>query len=101
MSGGVTAPLLRSLRRQHHLGLMTVGQEWSDIMRTLHHHHPPEAHTQGMGLSVADRCDRCGARAMVRLEHAATGWEAVLLLCAHHHREHGVALRADGWVVKS
>ncbi len=35
-------------------------------------------------LSAADRCDRCGAQAYVRV--ALTGGE--LLFCAHHYREH-------------
>jgi hypothetical protein len=40
-------------------------------------------------LTSADRCDRCGARAYVRvlLDH---GLE--LLFCAHHHRQHASAL---------
>jgi len=35
-------------------------------------------------LSVADRCDRCGAQAYVRV--TLPGGE--LLFCAHHYREH-------------
>ncbi len=35
-------------------------------------------------LSAADRCDRCGAQAYVRVFLA--GGE--LLFCAHHYREH-------------
>ncbi|MCG2799758.1 MAG: hypothetical protein L6367_14635 [Cellulomonas sp.] len=35
-------------------------------------------------LSAADRCDRCGAQAYVRVSLA--GGE--LLFCAHHYREH-------------
>jgi hypothetical protein len=40
-------------------------------------------------LTAGDRCDRCGARAYVRvlLPH---GLE--LLFCAHHHRQHTAAL---------
>ena len=41
-------------------------------------------------LSAADRCDRCGARAYLRTV-LASGSE--LLFCAHHAREHAVALR--------
>jgi hypothetical protein len=40
-------------------------------------------------LTAADRCDRCGARAYVRvLLH--DGLE--LLFCAHHNRQHASAL---------
>ena len=42
-------------------------------------------------LTAADRCDRCGAQAYLRVELAA-GSE--LLFCAHHAREHGDKLRA-------
>jgi hypothetical protein len=42
-------------------------------------------------LSAADRCDRCGARAYVRVV-LPTGGE--LLFCAHHGRRHEAALRA-------
>lgn len=40
-------------------------------------------------LTAADRCDRCGAQAYVRVV-LATGGE--LLFCAHHGREHAAAL---------
>ena len=39
-------------------------------------------------LTAADRCDRCGAQAYVRVV-LATG---ELLFCAHHAREHATAL---------
>jgi formylmethanofuran dehydrogenase subunit E len=35
-------------------------------------------------LSAADRCDRCGAQAYVRV----TLPSGELLFCAHHYREH-------------
>jgi hypothetical protein len=41
-------------------------------------------------LTAEDRCDRCGAQAYLRVE-LQTGGE--LLLCAHHAREHGAALK--------
>lgn len=41
-------------------------------------------------LTAADRCDRCGAQAYVRVT-LATGGE--LLFCAHHGREHAPKLR--------
>jgi hypothetical protein len=42
-------------------------------------------------LSPADRCDRCGARALVRAVMPGGG---DLLFCAHHGREHAARLRA-------
>ena len=42
-------------------------------------------------LTAADRCDRCGAQAYVRVVLESSGGE--LLFCAHHAREHGAALR--------
>lgn len=41
-------------------------------------------------LTAADRCDRCGAQAYLRVELQAGG---ELLFCAHHAREHGDKLR--------
>ncbi|WP_460445758.1 DUF7455 domain-containing protein [Angustibacter aerolatus] len=40
-------------------------------------------------LTAADRCDRCGAQAYVRVTLASGG---ELLFCAHHGREHAAAL---------
>jgi len=44
----------------------------------------------GSALTTADRCDRCGAQAYLRVE-LQTGGE--LLFCAHHAREHGDKLK--------
>jgi len=41
-------------------------------------------------LTAADRCDRCGAQAYLRVLLMSGG---ELLFCAHHGREHGDALR--------
>jgi hypothetical protein len=41
-------------------------------------------------LSAADRCDRCGAQAYLRVELQSGG---ELLFCAHHARAHGEKLR--------
>ena len=41
-------------------------------------------------LTAADRCDRCGAQAYLRVELRGGG---ELLFCAHHAREHGDRLR--------
>jgi hypothetical protein len=41
-------------------------------------------------LSPAERCDRCGARAIVRAVLPGGG---DLLFCAHHGREHAAKLR--------
>jgi hypothetical protein len=42
-----------------------------------------------VALTAADRCDRCGAQAYVRVL-LPNGLE--LLFCAHHNREHSSAL---------
>lgn len=44
----------------------------------------------GTALSAADRCDRCGAQAYLRVEMPSG---AELYFCAHHGRQHGDALR--------
>ena len=41
-------------------------------------------------LSAADRCDRCGAQAYLRVQLQSGG---ELLFCAHHAREHGDKLK--------
>ena len=41
-------------------------------------------------LTAADRCDRCGAQAYLRVELSGGGQ---LLFCAHHARAHGDRLR--------
>ncbi len=41
-------------------------------------------------LTAADRCDRCGAQAYLRVQLAGGG---ELLFCAHHARQHGERLR--------
>jgi hypothetical protein len=40
-------------------------------------------------LAVVDRCDRCGARAYVRVLLPS---RRDLLFCVHHHRQHACAL---------
>jgi hypothetical protein len=40
-------------------------------------------------LTAADRCDRCGAQAIIRAVLPAGG---ELLFCGHHGREHKVRL---------
>ena len=45
---------------------------------------------EGATLSAADRCDRCGAQAYVRVT-LASGFE--LLFCAHHSKEHADKLK--------
>lgn len=49
-------------------------------------------------LTVADRCDSCGARAHVR---ATLPSGAELLFCAHHGREHDDVLRAAGATIET
>ena len=41
-------------------------------------------------LTAADRCDRCGAQAYLRVELQSGG---ELIFCAHHAREHGDKLK--------
>ena len=41
-------------------------------------------------LTAADRCDRCGAQAYLRVVLTSGG---ELLFCAHHGRAHGDKLR--------
>ena len=41
-------------------------------------------------LKAADRCDRCGAQAYVRVRLSSGG---ELLFCAHHGREHAPRLK--------
>ena len=47
--------------------------------------------TASAPLTAADRCDRCGARAYIRVLLPGGG---ELLFCAHHGRAHQDALRA-------
>jgi hypothetical protein len=46
--------------------------------------------TEAPPLSPADRCDRCGARALIRAVLPGGG---DLYFCAHHGREHAARLR--------
>jgi hypothetical protein len=48
--------------------------------------------TASAPLTAADRCDRCGARAYIRVVLPGGG---ELLFCAHHGRAHQDALRAQ------
>ena len=45
---------------------------------------------EGAELTAADRCDRCGAQAYVRVT-LASGFD--LLFCAHHSKEHADKLK--------
>ena len=48
-------------------------------------------------LTVADRCDRCGARAHVLVSvFVADGRHHELLFCAHHYRQHEAKLLFSG-----
>lgn len=46
-------------------------------------------------LTAADRCDRCGAQAIVLAQNSETGSEFVF--CAHHIKENKDGLRAAGY----
>ena len=45
---------------------------------------------EGAALNAADRCDRCGAQAYVRVA-LNSGFD--LLFCAHHSKEHADRLK--------
>ena len=45
---------------------------------------------EGAALNAADRCDRCGAQAYVRVT-MANGFE--LFFCLHHSKEHAAKLK--------
>lgn len=47
-------------------------------------------------LRAADRCDRCGAQAYIRVLLPDGG---ELLFCAHHGRKHSEALKSKGAVI--
>ncbi|MGL5858490.1 MAG: DUF7455 domain-containing protein [Angustibacter sp.] len=47
-------------------------------------------------LTAADRCDRCGAQAYLRVQLGSHG---ELLFCAHHGREHAPALAQRAAVI--
>lgn len=42
-------------------------------------------------LTVSDRCDRCGAQALVRVQLESG---SALQFCSHHFKEHEVRLRS-------
>jgi hypothetical protein len=48
--------------------------------------HVTTAVARDAALTAADRCDRCGAQAYLRVELPGGG---ELLFCAHHARKHG------------
>jgi hypothetical protein len=48
-------------------------------------------------ITAADRCDRCGARAYIRVTLPGGG---ELLFCAHHGRAHASALKARDAVIQ-
>lgn len=58
------------------------------------------AEVQGVAtgvLTALDRCDRCGAQAIVRREHTDLALE--LQFCAHHDTKHGAPLAEQGFTV--
>jgi hypothetical protein len=60
---------------------VSPGGCWIETMNTT---------TEAPPLSPADRCDRCGARALIRAILPGGG---DLYFCAHHGREHAARLR--------
>jgi hypothetical protein len=65
---------------QHHRTTRTTTRE-GDVTSALASHPP---------LTAADRCDRCGAQAYIRVTLVSGG---ELLFCAHHGRAHEAKLR--------
>jgi len=53
--------------------------------------------TEAPPVSPAERCDRCGARAVVR---AVLPGGADLVFCAHHGRQHAESLRAAAATIR-
>jgi hypothetical protein len=47
-------------------------------------------------LTLNDRCDRCGAEALVRLEVLVASEPMDLVMCAHHARHFEPGLAASG-----
>jgi len=48
---------------------------------------------------TSDPCDRCCAHPHVKWTR--DGAPQPLLMCAHHSREHGPSLAANGWVART
>jgi hypothetical protein len=69
---------------------MSGGRFWSrSAGRRRESQIPDEVSAFAGALTAADRCDRCGVRAYVRVL-LPKGLE--LLFCAHHHRQYASAL---------
>ena len=69
---------------------MSAGRFWTRGSRRRRESQlPDEASALAGALTAADRCDRCGVRAYVRVL-LPNGLE--LLFCAHHHRQYASAL---------
>lgn len=47
-------------------------------------------------LTLNDRCDACGPGSQAFVEAWAPGWPQSLLLCGHHFKRHGPALKEQG-----
>lgn len=50
-----------------------------------------------MTLNATDRCDRCGAQAIITCDSLT--WASSLLFCLHHYKEHSVELGRLGVVI--
>ncbi len=55
--------------------------------------------SQPQSLTASDRCDRCGAQALVRVLIPKGPPGADLLFCLHHSRAHSEKLRETGAVL--
>lgn len=54
-----------------------------------------DANHPSVEFSAEDRCDRCGAQALISAEK--NGQE--LLFCLHHGKQHHLALEVDDWTI--
>jgi hypothetical protein len=69
---------------------MGAGRFWTRGSGRRRESEVPDGASVPVGtLTTADRCDRCGARAYVRV---LLPNDLELLFCAHHHRQYASAL---------
>jgi len=76
----------RSTRQPRKVNVMSGSKFWT---RDAGRWQEGEEAVLAATLSAVDRCDRCGARAYVRVLLPS---DLELLFCAHHSRQHASAL---------
>lgn len=50
-------------------------------------------------LTKLDRCDRCSARAYMRVYKKIKRKNGELIFCMHHYREYEPVLITDNWII--